>query len=163
MPHTGSISVAVISNLSGTGALSNAVDNLNKSFSVDLPNGTSTGQANFRWADLRTLNATSNEDLDLAGSLTGSLGGSIVFTRIKGLVLFAPITNTGNLTVTRPAANGVPFFLAAGDGFTLTPGGLFVWSDPVGVTVTAGTGDLIHVDNATGSAQKYNVVIIGTV
>lgn len=163
MPHTGSITTNVTSNLTGTGTLSNPFDNLSKSFSIDLPNGTSTGQANFRWADLRTLNAATNEDLDMVGSLTSSLGGSIIFTKIKAIVIFAPLTNTGNLVVTRPAANGVPFLLAAGDGVTLTPGGLFVWCDPVGVTVTAGTADLINVNNAGGAAQKYNIIIIGTV
>jgi len=163
MPHTGSIQTKITSRLTGTSLLGAPADPLDFVFTVDMPNGTGAGQANYRFADLRTLNAAANEDLDLAGGLTGSLGGSLTFTKIKYIGIFAPVTNTGSLVVTRPAANGIAIFAAAGDGLTVTPGGKFEWSDPTGVTITAATADLINISNPGGAQSKYNVVIIGTV
>jgi hypothetical protein len=163
MPHTGSVQTKINSKLTGTSLLGSPADPLDFVFTVDMPNGTGAGQANYRFADLRTLNAAANEDLDLAGGLTGSLGGTLTFTKIKYLGIFAPVTNSGNLVVSRPAANGVAIFAAASDALTVTPGGKFEWSDPTGVTVTPATGDLINVSNPGGAQSKYNVVIIGTV
>ena len=65
--------------------------------------------------------------------------------------------------VTRPASNGVPLFLAASDGLQLNPGGVFLFFDPVGVTVTAATGDILTVTNSAGTnVVTYDIVIVGT-
>jgi hypothetical protein len=55
--------------------------------------------------------------------------------------------------------------LAAGDGIALRPGATFVWISPdaTGVTVTAGTGDLLNIANSgAGTSVTYDVIIIGT-
>lgn len=164
MPQTGEVTVRVASKLTSSLDLSTPTSVINESFSNIFSNGTGANQASNVWGDERTLLTATNEDLDLAsGGLSNGLGSSLTFTEVKAIIIHALPTNTGNLVVTRPAANGVPFLLAAGDGFTLKPGGLFVITDPsdAGIAVTAGTGDLININNATGASQTYTVIIIG--
>jgi hypothetical protein len=163
--QTGSVDIKVASKLSNALDLTTAVSQLNETFSVALANGTGLNQANMTFADVRSILTATNEDLDFSGGLSSALGASIVFTKIKLILLVANKTNTGNLTVIRPAANGVPFLLAASDGFTLKPGGVFLLADPsdAGITVTAATGDLINVANASGATQSYTVIVIGVV
>lgn len=130
---------------------------------LTLTDGTGANQADRIFSDTRTLSASATEDLDLSGSLTNAYG-TVTFARIKAIFVIADSDNTNNVNVTRPASNGVPLFLAAGDGLPLRPGGIFMWacSDATGVAVTAGTGDLITFTNSAGSTSvDYSVVIIG--
>jgi hypothetical protein len=109
------------------------------------------------------LSASATEDLDLSGSLTNAFG-TVTFARIKAVLVVASTDNTNNVNVTRPASNGVPLFLAAGDGLSVRPGGIFMWacSDATGVAVTAGTGDLLTLTNSAGSTSvTYSIIVIG--
>lgn len=127
--------------------------------------GTAASTADLMFSDTRTVNASSNEDLDLAGALTGPLGTTLTFVELRLILISAATGNTNNVRVTRPASNGVPLFLAASDGIDVPPGGTFLWLCPADgkVTVTAGTGDLINVANSSsGTSVTYDVVIIGT-
>lgn len=129
-----------------------------------LSSGTGLAAADMAWSDTRTLSASGTEDLDLAGSLTGPFGSSLTFARIKLLYVTALAANTNNVNIIRPASNGVPLFLAAGDGVPVKPGGSFLWvaPDATGVPVTAATGDLITFTNSGGTTGvTYSVVIIG--
>ncbi|MEU1554002.1 hypothetical protein ABZ517_14955 [Streptomyces scabiei] len=131
---------------------------------IDLASGTGANQADRIFADTRTLAASATEDLDLAGVLSDPLGASLTFARIKAVLIRAAAGNTNSVNVTRPASNGVPLFLAAGDGLSVRPGGLFLWvaPDATGVAVTAGTGDLLTLTNSAGSTSvTYDVIIIG--
>lgn len=128
-----------------------------------LASGTGADQADMIWMDTRTIAASGNEDLDLAGVLTGALGNTLTFATMKALIVAAADGNTNNVVITRPAANGVPLFSAASDAISVKPGGLFVWFAPgTGVTVTAGTGDLINMSNSGGgTGVTYDVAILG--
>jgi hypothetical protein len=128
--------------------------------------GTGAGQVDMVFTDTRTLSASATEDLDLAGSLTGALGTTLTFARIKAIYVKAAAGNTNNVQVTRPASNGVPWLLAAGDGIALRPGAFVLWgsgsTDASGVAVTAGTGDLVTFTNSGGTTGvDYTVVILG--
>ena len=150
--------------LTDTLDLSTVRDPLEYTFRDTLTSGTGADAADMLWHDTRTINASSNEDLDLAGSLVNGLGDTQTFVEIKGLVIAAASGNTNNVRVTRPASNGVPLFLAASDGIDVRPGGLFVFYNPGdgGVTVTAGSGDLLNIANSgAGSSVTYSVIIIG--
>lgn len=128
-----------------------------------LSNGTSAGQASAQFSDTRTLSASASENLDLAGGLTNGFGATLTFTKIKLLFVRAASGNTNAVQVSRGSSNGVPLFLAASDGLTLQPGAWFVWFDPTGITVTAGTGDILTVANAAGgSSVSYDLIIVGT-
>lgn len=132
----------------------------------NFSDGTGADQAKAVFTDTRTLSASATEDLDLAGVLTDAFGSTITAAKVKAIMITAAAGNTNNVQVTRPASNGVPLFMAAGDGVALTPGAGFsaVFPDANGVAVTAGTGDLITVTNSAGSTSvTYTVAILFTV
>jgi hypothetical protein len=129
-----------------------------------LTSGTGLGAADMLWSDTRTLAASATENLDLAGALTGPLGTTLTFARIKLVYVTAADGNTNDVQVTRDGSAGVPLFLAAGDGIAVKPGGGFLWHAPnaAGVAVTATTGDLLVVTNSAGSTSvTYSIVVIG--
>ena len=141
---------------SGSPDLSVLKDTLDYMKNLIWASGTGANQADVLWHDQRTLTASATEDLDLAGSLTGVLAGTtLTYVELKGLIIFAAAANTNDVQLTRPASNGVPLFLAASDGLAVGPGGLFVWLNPGdgGVTVTAGTGDLLTLTNSAGGTS----------
>jgi hypothetical protein len=131
---------------------------------ISMATGTSTGLADLCWSDTRTVSASGTDALDLAGSLSGNLGGTLTIVKLKAVLVRAAAANTNNVRVNRPASNGVPLFLAASDGIDVLPGGIFLWVAPgAGVTVTAGTGDLLNIDNSSsGTSVTYDVVLVGT-
>jgi hypothetical protein len=153
-----------------TGAQTSALDLGTASFpfalsaALSLSDGTGASAADRVFTDTRTLAASATEDLDLAGSLTDAFGATITFAKVKAIIIAAAAANTNDVQVTRPASNGVPIFLAAGDGLAIKAGGVFVLAWPgTGVTVTAATGDLLTLTNSAGSTPvTYSIVILGT-
>jgi hypothetical protein len=144
-----------------------AVDQVLLTWDLLLSNGTGAQQANQVWSDRRTLGPSATENIDLAGALTNAFGVTLTFTRVKLLMIKADAANNvANLVqVTRPAANGVPFMMAASDGFALAPGDWDIRASPgaTAIPVTAGTGDLITITNSAGTnSVTYDIVIVGT-
>lgn len=131
---------------------------------VSLANGTAANQADRVFTDQRTLGASGTEDLDLAGVLVEAFGGTLTFAKLKAIIIKAAAGNTNDVQVTRPASNGAPLFMAAGDGIAVKPGGAFVWVAPgAGIAVTGGSGDLLTFTNSGGSTPvTYDVIFIGT-
>lgn len=137
---------------------------LNKKILQSWATGVGLNQSDKIFHDQRTLTASATEDLDVAGVLLDGFGAAFTLARLKGLLVYAATANTNNVNVTRPAANGVPLFLAAGDGIPVKPNGVFMWMAPdaTGIVVTAATGDLITITNSgAGTSVTYDVVIIG--
>ncbi|MFI9558873.1 hypothetical protein [Nonomuraea endophytica] len=132
---------------------------------MNFAQGAGAGQADMIWHNTSTIAASGTDSLDLAGTaLQNPWGANLTFARIKLLLVRAAAGNTNNVNVTRPASNGVPWALAAGDGFPVVPGGVFFWYAPTaaGVVVTATTGDLIDIVNsAGGTSVTYDIVIVG--
>lgn len=129
-----------------------------------LASGVAAGQADRVFSDTRTLAASETENLDLAAILVDAFGAVLTFATIKAVMIRAAVANTNEVQLTRPAANGVPVFLAAGDGLALKPGYAFAWFGAgAGVAVTPATGDLLTITNgAGGTPVTYDVVIVGT-
>lgn len=156
-------------NLRVQSSLQNALDlvtpgaNQLYQYVLDLANGAGINAANVVWSDRRTVNASTTDTLDIAtgGGLTDALGTAVAMARMKGLI----IRNRGaqNITIGRPASNGVPWLSAAGDNIIVAPGGVSMtfWPTAAGIVVTAATGDLIEVVNGAGSAVDYDIVIFG--
>lgn len=164
MALTSVLTVKAVATLTSALDLATASVPLTLTNQIRLANGTGANQADLVFHDTRTLAASGTEDLDLAGVLSSALGVTLTFARIKAVVISAASGNTNSVNVTRPATNGVPLFLAAGDGLAVRPGGVFAWvaPDATGVAVTAGTGDLLTLTNSAGSTSvTYSVVIIG--
>jgi len=158
------LTAAVVATLTNPLDLSTPTDALSTSHVISLTSGTGAGQGDMMWHDTRTLAASATEDLDLAGVLTNAFGATQTFARVKAIIVTAATGNTNNVNVTRPAANGVPLFLAAGDGVAVRPGGVFMLagSDATAVAVTAGTGDLLTITNSAGTTGvTYDVIVIG--
>lgn len=144
--------------------LGTPTDTFLKKLRVELGNGTGANSADLMFHDQRTITASGTEDLDLAGVLASPFGATLTFVELRAFMITAASGNTNNVRLTRPASNGVPLFLAAGDGLDVPPGGAFLWTCPADgkVTVTAGTGDLLTVANSSsGSSVTYDVAIIG--
>lgn len=122
-----------------------------------------TNKANILFSDRRTLAASANEDIDLAGALTDAFGATITAAEVVAFVVSAASANSNNVNVTRPASNGFAGpFLAAGDGVAVRPGEWQPFVSQSGWAVTAGTGDLLNIANSgAGTSVTYDIVIVG--
>lgn len=155
--------------LTGTPPIAGATPQLPVSYQqqVNLGSGTGSGQADKLWVSGgRTLAASANEDLDLAGTLTDALGSTLTLARVKGLIIAASAANTNPVVVGAAAANG--FFSWAGsatDKVNIRPGGVLALfaPDATAYPVTGGTGDLLRIANGgAGTPVQYDVIVIGS-
>jgi hypothetical protein len=130
-----------------------------------LPTGTSSGKADLLFSDTRTIAASGNEDLDLAGGLEDAFGQTLTFVKVKSIYIKAADGNTNSVIVKPAASNGFTGpFGAAAHQVSIPPGGWFAITAPAaGWTVTADTGDLLHIANSSGTTGvTYDVSIVGT-
>jgi hypothetical protein len=163
MPQTLSVKASISGSQTSALDLGTAEFPLNVAFAQALADGVGLNQSDRLFTDTRTIAASSTDSLDLAGALTNAFG-TVTFARVKAILVKASAANTNNVNVTRPASNGLPLFLAAGDGIPVKPGGAFLWvaTDATGVPVTAGTGDLLDlVNSGAGTSVTYDIVILG--
>lgn len=132
---------------------------------LNLTNGTGANQADKVFADQRTINASTTEDLDVsAGALTDSFGVTFTITELKVLMVCASSANTNNV-VLGGDANSVPFLSTAATTVSIKPGGCFMFTDPsaAGTTVTNATGDVIQVANSgAGTTVTYDIIMLGS-
>lgn len=153
---------ASITNLNDVGTARHSMP-FNPSYS--FANGTGANQANAGFADIRTLTASATENLDLSGALLDAFGNTLLFTKIKAMVVLAASTNTNDVLVGGAASNGfITPFADATDVIKVKPGGLavLVAPDANGYAVTAGTGDILKVANSAGSTSvTYTIILIG--
>jgi hypothetical protein len=158
------IALTVDATLTSALDLTSAVSHIDYTSRIALTTGTGANQSDMQWSDRRNLSASGTEDLDLAGSLTGPLGTTLTFARIKAVIIKADAANSNAVQVTRPASNGAPLFMAAGDGISLAAGETFAWFSPTaaGKVVTAATGDLLTITNSAGSSGiNYEIIVLG--
>lgn len=157
------ISLVIDAVLTGTGDLGDPkVRTLIEEALQWRPGTDAVGKANVLFADQRTLAASANEDIDLAGVLANAFGTTITAAELMLLYVKAAAGNTNNVNVTRPASNGVPIFLAAGDGVAVKPGQFFLFVDQLGTTITASNGDLVNIANSSsGTGVTYDILAIG--
>lgn len=140
--------------------------NNGSSFTASLASGTGAGAADLLYVAQLTINASANNDLDLAGALQDVFGATLTFVRIKGVFMVPDATNTASGFKVGAAASNqfFGFFNSATDAEKVDKTGCFFKfrSDATGWTVTSGTGDLLRVTNLDGVNQLIlNVAIIG--
>lgn len=126
-----------------------------------LANGSGDFQADKLQASLRTLASATTEDIDIRGAAVDPLGNAANMTVLKALEIISSPDNTTDLTIGGDA-NSVPFLGAVGHTIVIKPGGRLIWVAPkTGVTVTAGTGDIIQVANGSGASATYLFCAVG--
>jgi hypothetical protein len=138
----------------------------NESLRVALTTGTGAGQADRLYAATRTIGASSNEDLDLAGVLLDEFGAAITFARVKTLFVQAAAANVNNVVVGAAAATQWATLLNTTGTVTLRPGAGFLayagTADATAYVVGAGASDFLRVANSgAGTSVTYDIVIIG--
>jgi hypothetical protein len=166
MPLTSDFGITVSGTQTKVADLSYPYDTLNWRRGVHLESGTTAGKADLRFTDTRTLNASANETLDLAGVLTDAFGAAITFARIKFIAISAASGNTNSVVVGANGSNDWVGLLNAAGTLTLRPGATVCamsgGADATGMAVTAGTGDLLKIANSgAGTSVTYDIVIIG--
>lgn len=142
------------------------VDQASRNTTVDLElsSGTGTSQCDLQYRAQRTLAASANEDLDLAGVLADAFGATLTFVKVRGIWVRAATGNTNSVVIKPASSNGFTGpFGAATHTITLPPGGVFMATAPAGGwSVTAGTGDKINIANSAGSTTvTYDIHVIG--
>lgn len=129
----------------------------------NFKDGTGAGQVDRIFANRYTLAAAGTQSLDLAGVLLDYRGIAITMAKVRGIYVAADDANGTNvLTLTRPASNGVPIYIAAGDGDDYAAGDTRMWASKTGRAVTAGTGDLLLITNTGTGNATVEIVIVGT-
>jgi hypothetical protein len=131
--------------------------------SHEFTNGTGNNQANTIWSDERTLANGGTDSLDLAGGLTDVFGSTLTFTKIKAILIDidAPDGTKALRVGPRSVANAFTGpWGDASDFITVTR--TYYQVEPYsGWTVTAGTGDLLVVNNNSGVSVTYRIVLLG--
>lgn len=136
---------------------------------VQLADGVAAGQADLLFVDERSVNASSNDDIDLAGVLQSAFGQTITNAELVAILLInAPKAGAANVSDLTLGGGSNPFLgFLAGTTPSVTPikpGGIFLLACPgaAGIgTVTAGTGDILRVANGAGGTAKYQIAIVG--
>lgn len=166
MTLTSSIQVILASALVGDNDFATPTYTLNYRKTQALASGVGANQADKIFADQRTLAASANEDLDLAGVLLDPFGNVLGFAKVKSLLIVAATGNTNNVLVKPAASNGWNGpFSDPSDQIVIKPGGMFLVTAPnaAAYPVTAATGDLLHISNSgAGTGVTYDIVILGT-
>ena len=161
------VSVKIDAELANSLDIGNVVYPLSYGITKVLTDGTGADQAKEVFSDTRTLAASGTEDLDLSGVLTDAFGNTLLFTRIKALIIEAAATNTNDVVVGGAASNGfISPFGASTDKVKVKPGGCFVLiaPDATAYAVTAATADLLKIANScAGTGVTYNIILVGTV
>lgn len=161
---TAKITTTIVGSLENELDLVTASAPISKRYEQSYADGTGADQAEELFSDTRSLAASASESLDLAGGLASPLGGSITFTAIKEIIVRASPDNTGDLRVGAAIANAFQGpFGAAAVGNLVPPDGILHLRNPsaAGWPVTAGTGDLLQIENLVAAAQSYDIIIIG--
>jgi hypothetical protein len=167
MPLVSDLTVNFNVQQSSTLDLASGLVTMQRQYRTLLQNGTAAGQADRFFQDTRTVAASTNDDLDLAGVLTDAYGVTITFARIKGLFVAAAAANANNVIIGGSATNPVTSFMSGTTpAIILRPGASMMLTagsaDATGYAVTAGTADILRLTNGgAGTTVTYDIVIIG--
>ncbi len=160
------VKISVNATLTGSSDLGTRDYTLGYGKTLNFVNGTGANQANQIWTDTREIAASSSENLDLSGVLVSPLGTTLVFTKIKAIIIYAYDTNTNNVVVGGDTNALINWVGNANDLVNIRPGGFICLTAPDSTAygVTAGTGDILKIANSSsGSVVDYDIIVIGVV
>lgn len=160
----GDIRFGITGTFTGANDIATPKQKVDVSKILSLVAGTAAvNEANLLFSDTRTIAASSNEDIDLAGSLSDAFGSTLTAAEILAIYIAAASGNTNNVVFGPAASNGFTGpFGDASDRLSVKPGEWQSLISGTGWAVTAGTGDLLNIANSSsGSGVTYDLVIIG--
>lgn len=137
------------------------------SISTEWTNGTGSVQANSMWTDERTLANGATDSLDLAGGLTDAFGATITFTVLKCILI--AIDAPDGTKALRVGPNAVanafqgPFGAVSANVYLTVMKQLYIEEPYTGWTVTAGSADLLVINNNSGVSVTYRILLLGEV
>ena len=164
MTLTTTVRAAISAVLEGSPDLGQANYELPFQADIKLLSGTADGKSDLIFTDQRTIAASGDEDLDLAGVLTDPLGVALTFIEVTAILVRAASGNANDVQISPAAVNGFSGpFGDASDVVSVQPGGAALFAAPnAGWPVTAGTGDLLNIANGGGGTSvTYDIVIVG--
>src|SRR3954469_9498622 len=146
-------------NLRFTSLLQNAIGlaaaqaSIEKSVIVSIASGVGAGQADRIYSEAAKSISVST-DIDLSGSLVDALGATVVFARVKALLISVDAASVSNLVVGGDANAALIGFGAVAHTITLHPGGAYLIYSPLaaGYPITAATGDILQFAPSGASA-----------
>jgi hypothetical protein len=164
MPLVGSINLSIQASLTSALDLSTARDPLAYTLAQAISDGAGADQSNQCWHDTRTLVASANDDLDLAGVLVNAFGATVTFARVKFLFVRNKTTSGAPITVGPAPAQGVANFLGTSDRLPIGAWMCMGLFDATGWAITAGTADKIRIGNTSGSlTATYDIIVVGAI
>ena len=134
-----------------------------------LTDGTGANNLDLAYVDERSVNASTDDNIDLIGSLSTALGVAFDAAEIVAIVIInAPFKSTDPANVSDLTIGGAtnPFIGFLGATHTIgpiKPGGAFMLAagDAAGIgTVTAATADILRIANGAGGTAKYKIAIL---
>ncbi len=153
-----------------TDVLGDTTNSTGLNFSDNLTNGVAVDTADLLYYSIATITASGNLQLDLRGSLTNVFGDSVVFVRVKAVMITFQSDNTASGLVIGGGTDGtgtnafIGWFGADDHTEAVNKTGAF-WkyrSDATGWVTVAGTGDIFTITNADGAlSAKIYVAVIG--
>jgi len=165
------LSLRLLATLTATKDLGNTPQsNLDVSERIKYASGVAAGQADRLFYDERQIAASSNDDLDLVGTLLDDFGATFSPARIKMLWIKAAsrslAANTNDVIVGAAAATQWAALLGTTGTVRLRPGAVFcvaaAESDATGYVCAAGSTDLLRIANGgAGSVVNYQIAIVG--
>ena len=151
MALTNEIAIKIYSLLTSTSGIADIQAKIESNIENDL----TTDVCDVLYSVTGTISGGSN-DIDLSGTLEDPLGNAITFAEV--MMVF--IRNNGDNAMTVGGSNNIPLMANTSDLINLASDAYFCYIDQAGITVTAGTGDLITITGTND--DTYDIVVIGS-
>lgn len=169
MALTAKIRATLIANQTGANDFGGPDFTPEMTAAINLASGTVANAADVLWMDQRTVASATNDDLDLSGVLTDAFGDTVTMVELVGVfIINGPRSGAANTTALTigGGTNPVVGFLGGTNPTIgpLQPGAFVFLASPAASglgAVTAGTGDILRIANASGAAATYQIAILG--
>lgn len=135
---------------------------LNFGVPLEFLDGIIAGRADRIYANRHTINASSNLDIDLSGTLANMFGETTVFAKVCAIFV-RHVSGPNPVVIGNAAAPFIGPFGAAAHTIAVHPTGELVIgrTDLAGWPVTATTADILRFANGAGGAIDVDIAIIG--
>jgi hypothetical protein len=128
-----------------------------------LDDGTAANQAQEFWHDRRSVAGGANDDLDLNNaSLTNAYGQTVAMTRAVWFLLrlTSPATGVRLVIGNAPTNTWTAWFGAA--AHTEEVRDITFHVNQIDAWTISGTNKVLRINNPTGSAIQYDIIVIGS-